>query len=150
MRAMRALGQSLLALDIYVWMTHRMSYLSRRTIIPWISLQGQFGSNYAADEQGMRDSKRACLRELKQSWWSIRKPRSVTQPQDWSCTQVRRMSLLTRKSRDKPSSRSSGSLHNQGSAFGQEPTFGPSSRVRPSAVICTQTIFQSVLLFICA
>ena len=66
MRAMRALGQSPLALDIYVWMTHRMSYLSRRTIIPWISLQGQFGSNYAADEQGMRDFKRAFLRELKQ------------------------------------------------------------------------------------
>ena len=66
MRAMRALGQSPLALDIYVWLTHRMSYLSRRTIIPWISLQGQFGSNYAADEQGMRDFKRAFLRELKQ------------------------------------------------------------------------------------
>jgi hypothetical protein len=66
MRAMRALGQSPLALDIYVWITHRMSYLSRRTIIPWISLQGQFGSNYAADEQGMRDFKRAFLRELKQ------------------------------------------------------------------------------------
>ena len=66
MRAMRALGQSPLALDIYVWMTHRMSYLSRRTIIPWVSLQGQFGSNYAADEQGMRDFKRAFLRELKQ------------------------------------------------------------------------------------
>ena len=47
MRAMRSLGSSPLALDIYVWITHRMSYLSRRTIIPWISLQGQFGSNYA-------------------------------------------------------------------------------------------------------
>ena len=34
--------------------------------VPWVSLQGQFGSNYAADDQGMRDFKRAFLRELKQ------------------------------------------------------------------------------------
>lgn len=64
-RAMRALGQSPLALDIYVWLTHRMSYLSRRTIIPWISLAGQFGAGYATNEQGLRDFKRAFLRELK-------------------------------------------------------------------------------------
>ena len=36
MRARRSLGQSPLVLDIYVWMTHRMSYLSRRTIVSWI------------------------------------------------------------------------------------------------------------------
>ena len=64
-RAMRALGQSPLALDIYVWLTHRMSYLSRRTIIPWVSLAGQFGSGYADNDQGLRDFKRAFLRELK-------------------------------------------------------------------------------------
>ena len=64
-RAMRSLGKSPLALDIYVWMSHRMSYLSRRTTIPWVSLAGQFGAGYAMDEQGLRDFKRAFLRELK-------------------------------------------------------------------------------------
>lgn len=64
MRAIRALRQSPLALDIYVWLTHRMSYLSKRTTIPWISLSGQFGAGYAVTDQGLRDFKRAFLREL--------------------------------------------------------------------------------------
>lgn len=62
---MKALRHSSLALDIYVWLTHRMSYLSKRTVIPWISLNAQFGSNYAPTEQGLRDFRRAFLRELK-------------------------------------------------------------------------------------
>ncbi|EOA3865778.1 MULTISPECIES: replication protein RepA [Enterobacterales] len=65
MRAMRVLRQSPLALDIYVWLTHRMSYLSKRTTIPWVSLSGQFGAGYAINDQGLRDFKRAFLRELK-------------------------------------------------------------------------------------
>ncbi|WP_426197202.1 replication protein RepA [Massilia sp. DWR3-1-1] len=65
MRAIRSLRTSPLALDIYIWMTHRMSYLSKRTTIPWISLAGQFGSSYADNDQGLRDFRRAFLRELK-------------------------------------------------------------------------------------
>jgi hypothetical protein len=65
MRAMRSLSQSPLALDIYVWLSHRMSYLSRRTIIPWVSLAGQFGAGYSTNDQGLRDFRRAFLRELK-------------------------------------------------------------------------------------
>lgn len=65
MRAVRGLRQSPLALDIYVWLTYRMSYLSKRTTIPWVALAGQFGSGYAMTEQGFRDFKRAFLRELK-------------------------------------------------------------------------------------
>jgi len=64
-RAMKVLRQSPLALDIYIWLTHRMSYLSKRTTIPWVSLSGQFGAGYAQTEQGLRDFKRAFLRELK-------------------------------------------------------------------------------------
>lgn len=63
--AMKALRHSPLALDTYVWLTHRMSYLSRRTVIPWISLSAQFGAGYAQNDQGLRDFKRAFLRELK-------------------------------------------------------------------------------------
>lgn len=65
LRAMKVLRQSPLALDIYVWLTHRMSYLRKRTTIPWWSLTGQFGSGYAQDDQGLRDFRRAFLRELK-------------------------------------------------------------------------------------
>jgi hypothetical protein len=38
MRAMKALKQSPMALDIYAWLTYRVSYLKRPTVIPWASL----------------------------------------------------------------------------------------------------------------
>ena len=47
MRALKALKQSPLALDIYTWLTYRMSYLDKSTTIPWQGLAMQFGSNYA-------------------------------------------------------------------------------------------------------
>ncbi len=65
MRAIKSLGSSPLAFDIYVWLTYRMSYLSRRTIIPWVALAGQLGSGYALTDQGLRDFRRAFIRELK-------------------------------------------------------------------------------------
>lgn len=34
-------------LDIYTWLAHRMSYLSRSTLVPWVLLSQQFGSQYA-------------------------------------------------------------------------------------------------------
>ena len=46
-RVLRALRRSPLALDVYTWLTYRMSYLSRPTEIPWESLASQFGSDYA-------------------------------------------------------------------------------------------------------
>ena len=66
LRAIAALKQSPLALDIYCWLTYRMSYLEGKSRpIPWPSLQVQFGSGYATDAQGTRDFKKAFLRELK-------------------------------------------------------------------------------------
>jgi hypothetical protein len=47
LRALRTLSRSPLALDIYVWLTHRMSYLRRDTVIPWPALEAQFGADYA-------------------------------------------------------------------------------------------------------
>jgi hypothetical protein len=46
-RALKVLKRSPLALDIYVWLTYRMSYLRRPSLIPWSALQGQFGAEYA-------------------------------------------------------------------------------------------------------
>ncbi len=45
MNAMRLLSGSPLRLDIYVWLTYRMSYLTRQSKIPWDALMAQFGSN---------------------------------------------------------------------------------------------------------
>ena len=61
MRAIKALKQSPMALDIYTWLTYRASYLKRPTVIPWASLALQFGSNYAQ----VRQFKAAFLDELK-------------------------------------------------------------------------------------
>jgi len=51
LRALKALKRSPLTLDIYVWLTYRMSYLRRDTVIPWVALETQFGSDYALTRQ---------------------------------------------------------------------------------------------------
>ncbi|WP_396179959.1 replication protein RepA [Flavobacterium sp.] len=61
MRAIRALKQSPMALDIYTWLTYRVSYLKKPAVIPWASLALQFGSNYAQ----VRQFKAAFMGELK-------------------------------------------------------------------------------------
>lgn len=43
---LRALSRSPLALDLYTWLTYRMSYLRKPTLIPWEALQAQFGADY--------------------------------------------------------------------------------------------------------
>jgi len=64
MRALKALKRSPLALDIYTWLTYRMSYLSHTTRLPWPLLQAQFGSDYADNAQGRRDFKKSFLVQL--------------------------------------------------------------------------------------
>jgi len=65
MRALHVLKRSPLALDIYCWLTHRLSYLGKETVIPWQALQWQFGANYADSPRGLLDFKRAFLRQLR-------------------------------------------------------------------------------------
>lgn len=48
-------------LDIYSWLTYRMSYLTKSTSIPWEVLQLQFGSNFSRTI----DFKRKFLERLK-------------------------------------------------------------------------------------
>lgn len=62
MRALKALRRSPMALDIYCWLTYRMSYLHRQTEIPWPALVAQFGSSY----DRARDFKKWFLAHLKQ------------------------------------------------------------------------------------
>lgn len=65
MDALKALKRSPMALDIYFWLTYRMSYLSRDTVIPWPLLQGQFGADYAQNAHGLRNFKVNFLKQLK-------------------------------------------------------------------------------------
>jgi hypothetical protein len=60
MRAMKALRRSPMALDIYTWLSHRLSYLKRPTVIPWIGLQAQFGADYGR----VRDFRRKFIEQL--------------------------------------------------------------------------------------
>ena len=47
LRALRALKSSPMALDIYSWLTYRVSYLKRPSLVPWEALWTQFGADYA-------------------------------------------------------------------------------------------------------
>jgi hypothetical protein len=60
-RALHQLRHSPLAIDIYVWLTYRMSYLRRPCLIPWQALQAQFGAEYART----RDFRRRFLTQLR-------------------------------------------------------------------------------------
>jgi len=51
MRALKALKRSPMALDIYCWLTYRLSYLRKPTEIPWPVLQMQFGADYTHTRQ---------------------------------------------------------------------------------------------------
>ena len=55
MRALKALKRSPMALDIYCWLTYRMSYLRKPTEIPWAALQRQFGADYTRT-RGFKES----------------------------------------------------------------------------------------------
>lgn len=61
MRAIRALKKSPMALDIYSWLTYRMSYLKSPTVVSWAGVAMMLGSSYAE----LRDFKKAFLNELR-------------------------------------------------------------------------------------
>lgn len=64
--ALRALRGSPLRLDIYAWLTYRMSYLRRRTEVPWEGLRAQFGSNNADTRQGRAQFRKDFERNLRE------------------------------------------------------------------------------------
>lgn len=64
MHALMLLRESPLRLDIYTWLTYRMSRLKRQTTVPWSSLKGQFGSELANTKQGNHQFKRDFKKRL--------------------------------------------------------------------------------------
>ena len=61
MLALKALKRSPLAIDLYLWLTYRTSYVKQTVAIPWDSLRLQFGSEYTRD----RAFKEAFIEALK-------------------------------------------------------------------------------------
>jgi len=68
LRAYKALRGNPLAMDVYTWLSYRLSYTERRSRpIPWESLMMQFGSGFNTADMGqaVRDFRKAFLRALK-------------------------------------------------------------------------------------
>ena len=49
-----------MALDIYSWLTYRVGYLKRPSLVPWEALWTQFGADYAR----LRDFRRYFVGQL--------------------------------------------------------------------------------------
>lgn len=64
-RALVALKRSSLALDLYSWLTYRMSYMRKRTRVPWSVLQHQFGLGYPLTARGLGNFRRNTLIALR-------------------------------------------------------------------------------------
>ena len=64
MRILKEIKTSPLAIDIYLWLTYRSSYLRKPTEISWAQLQQQFGAGYAANPRGRTNFQQAFKREL--------------------------------------------------------------------------------------
>ena len=57
-RALSALAGSPLKIDLLVWLSHRLGYVRKPQLVPWLSLSDQFGSDYAR----LRDFKAVIMR----------------------------------------------------------------------------------------
>ena len=64
-RAINALKDSSLALDIYFWLTYRLSYLNSPVDLSFENLQMQFGVGYSDTSQSKYEFKRKFLLQLK-------------------------------------------------------------------------------------
>lgn len=54
-RVLRELRRSPMALDIYSWLTYRVSYLRGITVIKWSQMRDQFGAGYPDTPRGIRN-----------------------------------------------------------------------------------------------
>lgn len=63
MQILKALKRSPLGLDLYVWLTYRVSYLQEPVYISWEQLHAQFGADYTG-EKGIYNFSNKAKREL--------------------------------------------------------------------------------------
>lgn len=91
LHVLKHLTRSPLALDLYMWLTYRMSYLKAETSIPWETLHRQFGADYEEVRNFVQAAKKA-LRTIRLAWPEIKyktpRGRLILQP---SPTHVKRL-----------------------------------------------------------
>ena len=66
-RVLKAIKQSPMALDLYMWLTHRMSYLNKPVSIRWETLQNQLGSE-VEDIRKFRQQVRKHIKPISTIW----------------------------------------------------------------------------------
>jgi Plasmid encoded RepA protein len=66
-RAIRALQQSAMALDVYTWLAHRLRRIpkDKPALISWAALQSQFGPDYSTERKFRQDFKEALAKVQK-------------------------------------------------------------------------------------
>ena len=70
-RVLKAIKQSPMALDLYMWLTHRMSYLQKPTEIKWETLQEQLGSDTTSSRK-FRQLVRQHLVKIQSIWADLK------------------------------------------------------------------------------
>lgn len=61
---LREIKRSPIAIDLYCWITYRLSYHKGITVVTWDQLRQQFGAGYADTAQGKRDFKKRIIGAL--------------------------------------------------------------------------------------
>lgn len=67
-RALYYLKKSPLCLDVYFWLSHKLFYMNKQTMVTWEQLKDQFGSEYKDDKYGKKNFKtqfKKALAEIK-------------------------------------------------------------------------------------
>lgn len=71
MRVLMAFSKSPLTMDLYCFLTYRVSYLRQATMIPWRLLMAQFGADYS-DVSNFRKKALKALRAIALFWPELR------------------------------------------------------------------------------
>ncbi|RBP53511.1 RepA protein [Arenicella xantha] len=64
MRALSLLKNSPMAMDMYIWLTYKMSIIVEPVTISWSSLKEQIGTGYASDKKGLNRFQEAFKKHL--------------------------------------------------------------------------------------
>lgn len=76
-RILKAIKQSPMALDLYMWLTHRISYVDKPVSIQWETLQQQLGSELEGIHH-FRDKVRKNLKKIQTVWRDLKVDASMT------------------------------------------------------------------------
>lgn len=72
---LKVIRKSPLSIDLYMWLTYRMSTLKKSTLVSWDQLHDQFGTGYPNDKRGRFNFKKKCIEALervKETWPEVK------------------------------------------------------------------------------